>query len=486
MRQRIIAAAVALVTIGAFGGVVGVIPAEANSHHACTLRSRNSDHDPAPDCWEIPNGLNPKKRDFNTDKDHDGLTARQEWSIDSRSTSDPLSRPLQADESDTNRNHVDDAHEDLDGDGSTNMQELLFGTDPLDATSFPQAPVTGCWQVPPTIASNGTANVSKKLQAVIDIVPDGSCLDLGAGARYRSNQSLGVFDRHDFTINGNGATIFTNVHGPIDRVAQKSERRQFAIVLGSNISVSDLTIQGPNPSPNFVKEYEFEAGLVVAGVDTATITGVSVNHVSGDFVTISDFGGGSGHPLPDHNVTISNGTFAVAGRQGVAISANTDGVTFLGNTFNRIARSGVDIELIPGKDAHNITFIDNTFSNFNLNWVSSVGLSAASDVSFIGNHLVGESMHVKIGPRDVVNGLHPSDWTFQGNDSDTVAGGSSALFMFHNTDGVTISDNVQPFYDGAAGIVVSAYNSCGFTVENNTFAFVQHLFQNDDPPPSCP
>src|SRR6188508_343247 len=82
-----------------FGGAVAlmapsglVIHAAVASAHtsgrtaACTATSPDTDRDHIADCWEGPNGLTVGLRDGKKDRDHDGLTAVKEFSLDVRTT----------------------------------------------------------------------------------------------------------------------------------------------------------------------------------------------------------------------------------------------------------------------------------------------------------------------------------------------------------------------------------------------------------------
>jgi hypothetical protein len=484
----------------------------------CTVAAPDVDGDRLPDCWERKNGLDPATADANTDFDLDGLSALEEYVLDLRSEGRPLF-PYRASSRDSNGDGKPDGDDDLDDDGYSNKWELRHGTDPLDPNDPPPGPgptptptptptpsptgppspppsPTGppspppgptCAIVPDGIAADGSRDVTAELQAFIDSVPDGSCILLSAGARYRADDTLWIRDRHDLTIEATGATIFTDALDPINtsgKGAGSSDRRQIVIETGSDISIVGLTVDGPNPTPAYVQERESEAGVAVRGVDGAVLRDLTITQVYGDFLTITDFGNGTGIQVPSRDVLVTGGTFSIAGRQGVAMSGSSVGTTIAGNTFRGIARSGIDIELLPGRQVTGARIIDNTFEGFGLNWIAMGGRSSVDGAYFGGNEIIGETLRLKIGPPAGVATVTHRHLTFEGNRSTVDAEGDAALFSFRYVDHVTIVANVQHFAPGVAGVVVWTDGGCGYTVEDNDFAGMTTMFATS-PPPAC-
>jgi hypothetical protein len=446
--------------------LTGAAPAAASPHHhhPCSVRSPDTDHDHLPDCWEHHNGLVVGRHDQNTDKDGDGLLAKEEFAIDVATTGDRgIFFPYRADKFSSAGDRYNDGDIDPDGDGYTNLQEVVFRSDPMNAASTPVLPVGTCATVPSTVASNGSMNVTLRLQAVIDTVPDGSCLDLSPDARFRSDGTLSIDSRNNFTINGNGALLFSNVPGHIFRKGTPASKRlHLGIIGGSNITVDGLRIRGPNPVARYNGLYEFEAGVVVSGVVGEVLSNLTISHVYGDFITFSQHDG-----IPAQNVLVTGGHFSIAGRQGLAFSQSASNITVEDSTFDGMGRSGTDIELISLDNVvSNVTIQNNTWSNFHLFWVSATG-GTSNGVHYLGNQLTGETMQAKLGSQDWV-GHQNTDFTFVGNSSDTPVGGSAPLFNFKNTDNVAIQDNYQTFMKGS-GIGVAVTNGCGYTVDGNQF-----------------
>jgi hypothetical protein len=486
----------------------------------CTVAAPDTDGDRLPDCWERKNGLDPASPDDGTDLDGDGLRALEEYVLDMRAQGRPLF-PYRASSRDSNGNGKPDGDEDLDDDGFSNKWELQHGTDPLDPndpgttpppsptptqppTPSPTASPTGppsppppspsptepppgptCAAVPDTIAADGSRDVTGALQAFIDSVPDGSCILLPAGARYRADDTLWLRGRHDLTIAATGATVFTDALDPINesgKGAGSSDRRQIVIEGGSDVTIVGLTVDGPNPTPSYVQERESEAGVAVRGVDGAVLRNLTITEVYGDFLTITDLGNGSGVQTPSRDVLVTGGTFTVAGRQGVAMSGGSIGTTIAGNAFSRMARSGIDIELLPGRLVTDARITDNTFEAVGLNWVAMGGRSSVDGAYFGGNLVVGDTLRLKIGPPSGVVTVAHRHLTFEGNRSTVDAQGDAAIFSFRYVDHVTIVGNVQHFAPGVAGVVIWTDGGCGYTVEGNDFAGMTALFASARPP----
>jgi hypothetical protein len=109
--------------------------AEVNVHETDPLDD-DTDGDGMPDGWEVDNGLNPVVNDANQDPDSDGLTNLEEY----QELTDPQDDDTDGDgmpdgwEVDNGLNPlIDDTGLDADSDGLSNLEEYAHGTDPQDA-----------------------------------------------------------------------------------------------------------------------------------------------------------------------------------------------------------------------------------------------------------------------------------------------------------------------------------------------------------------
>jgi hypothetical protein len=124
---------------------------------------------------------------------------------------------------------------------------------------------------------------------------------------------------------------------------------------------------------------------------------------------------------------------------------------------------------------------NNVFDGFGLNWLAMGGQSSVSGAYFGYNRIVGDTMRLKIGPPAGVTSVSHEYLTFEGNSSDTLAEGSSAVFSFRYVDHVVIVGNVQRFAPNVVGIVIWTDGGCDYTVEGNDFAGMVSMFAPSRP-----
>jgi hypothetical protein len=140
--------------------------------HGTNPNLTDSDGDGMDDYWEIQNGLNALSDDANEDADNDGLTNLEEYQYGT----DPRSSDSDADGIDDGweiSNGSDpllaDGNADPDGDGLSNLQEYLHGTDPLDPDSDDDSvndyiEVTQAYSDPNVVDFDGTVTTHSTVQ----------------------------------------------------------------------------------------------------------------------------------------------------------------------------------------------------------------------------------------------------------------------------------------------------------------------------------
>jgi len=456
----------------------------------CHRGSRDRDHDLIPDCWEPRNGLVVGPRDHLTDKDHDGLLALHEFRLDAAVGG--VFGPYRADVSNSDHDGgfvkfgwefpTLDGWEDFDGDGFVNAAERVWRTNAASANSHPTLPATGCVVIPASVAHDGSRNVTLLVQAVLDTVPDGGCLRFRANGRYRHNGTLRIVGRNDLTIDGNGAVLFTDRPGVLQAGAANTKRPHVQVIAGQNVTIDDLSIDGPNPSGGYHEIYESEHGFDVKGAIGLTIRNSSVRQVYGDFVYIDDteWPIHTGIKVPTTDLLVIDSSFRVAGRQGIGVSGNAVGVRFEGNTFRRVSRSAIDIEMHLDRTVSQFEVVGNTFQGFRHNWIAA-GDGTATDMYFGFNTILGESMHSKIVPRNL--GVTHERWVFEGNVSDTQNAADSSVFMMAQSRDFTFIGNVQPMAVGGEPVFLLLADVCGITLVDNSFSGMPTLFDPAEPPP---
>ena len=323
--------------------------------------------------------------------------------------------------------------------------------------------------VPGSIDATGATDVTGALLAFFDTVADGSTVEFPAGARYRVDGTLHLVDRHDLTIDGNGAKFKATTKG--DR-----GRRQFHFRGGSNITVREVVVVGAHPEPGkhgkYYKNLEAQHGFDFWGVDGVLVEDVVVRNVYGDFLYL-------GMDNRDHaaiwskNVVVRDSTFRGSGRQGITINA-AENVLIANNSISEVRRSTFDIEPNGGTwGVRHVRIVANQIGAGRLNFVANHGSRKAvfDDVQIVDNVLTGKAM--KMYFRGGTGAGRRANLLIEGNVSNHRFGSGRGVIEVENFDGVTIRDNTQPFKTRRHGnkrmTAVKVKGSCDVDVSGNHF-----------------
>jgi hypothetical protein len=163
-------------------------------------------------------------------------------------------------------------------------------------------------------------------------------------------------------------------------------------------------IIGPNTSG--VVDSQNDSGIQLSGVQTATITGMTIKDVDGDFVTVSglleaaDEAAGGSAAFPSVDVTISDNSFDRSGRQGVT-PEYVNGVTITHNSFTGVAASNIDMEAdAVGGCACDVDVDHNTFSGPVAYLVAGLTGLSIQHFTFANNVLNdGAQMKLQLAPQ---------------------------------------------------------------------------------------
>jgi hypothetical protein len=212
--------------------------------------------------------------------------------------------------------------------------------------------------------------VTSELHAWIGAQPDHSTLRFPAGACYRVDGTLRIYHRNGLTLDGNGATIRAFTQG--DRA-----RRHLRLVGGSDLLVRDLVVHGANPNAGtgdeaFDRDFEAQHGIEIDGVQGATLDGVRVTDVWGDFVYIGAEHAKTGW-IPSRHVVVKNSHFERNGRQGITPNFCED-VLITNNYIGEVRRATFDLEPpAPSWWIRDVRIIGNTTGDGRLMWLASGG-----------------------------------------------------------------------------------------------------------------
>ena len=218
------------------------------------------------------------------------------------------------------------------GHGGSSSTNKTFGVTATPRSSIRASVAAGCG-----------IDATTSLQDLISSTPNGGVVNLITGRCYDVENTIVINGRNNLTIDGHGAILRAFSQGARDRMLVK-------IRASSGVVVRNLTLWGPNVTGVYVSALEGQHGIGVFGGTNTLLDGIHVKQVYGDGVTLTKAGDGSRAPA-DH-VTIENSTFDTIGRQGIS-PVFVSNIVISGNTFDRIARTVIDLE--PDTDSYTIT-----------------------------------------------------------------------------------------------------------------------------------
>ena len=329
------------------------------------------------------------------------------------------------------------------------------------------------YDVPPSIDTTGTTDVTQALMAFFASVPDSSIIRFHQSAQYRAEGTILVKNRARLTFDGNGATLFALTDGstvtPPAELANRwpRGRRHFLIEGGRWIVVRNLTIKGANPNAGtgdaaYNSAYEAQHGFEFAGVQGGELEHVTVTDIYGDFVYFGPYNG-----RITSQVRVHDSDFERNGRQGMAFTSARD-ITIERVRMAQVRRAHFDIEPNFTTDTiRRISIRGNTFGPGRLLFLASGGAGGVvEDISVTDNTLSGKPLNIDIKPPV---GYRRARFTIRGNTSDATFGSLAPLIGIARVDGVDVEGNTNPLDPRRAMTGVSVTESCGTVVGNNHF-----------------
>jgi hypothetical protein len=236
---------------------------------------------------------------------------------------------------------------------------------------------------PQSIAADCSVDVADQLNDWLRSVPDGSWIDFPNSSCYQVNDSLLLENRRNLVIEGNGSTFRAQTKVP----TRETNRAQWFLAYGSDITIRDMTLQGMNPRAEFDERYEFDHNLFIRGSSAVTIDNVHGRNAYGEFISIAQ--GVDGTTIP-RDIAIRNTSADTIGRMGIACVA-CDGVTVEDSVFNRIGYHVFDLEVEgDGRPGRNITYTGNQigshgFAFFSVGTPFQTYRNDMSNVRIVGN-----------------------------------------------------------------------------------------------------
>jgi hypothetical protein len=298
---------------------------------------------------------------------------------------------------------------------------------PVPATAA--KPVVAGIAVPASIDATGSVDSSAALNAWIANVPDGSTIVFQAGGTYRLSSAIKFGRRHNFTLEGNGATL---------KAGGGTTEPSSLLWIGtgdSGIVIRNFTLVGNSSSPGVYQPgREGAHGILVDGGGGINISRVTISGVWGDCLYVGTAANG---------VTFHDATCRSNGRNGVTITSGSN-VTIQRVRFDRAGYNTFDIEPNHASEsAQNVRFLSNTAGTWSNAFLSADGAvgSVVNGITASGNTVTGKSMLT------VINLARRQSVVFTNNRSTVAAAGP--VLRFAHIDGLTVTGNSQPLSSGS-------------------------------------
>lgn len=347
------------------------------------------------------------------------------------------------------------------------MVATLAGIGQFSATAVAS---TATLTPPRSIATDCSVDVSSRLQAFFQRVPDNSRVELARDACYRIDRTVTLANAHGISIDGMnasmqrpaGVTVPLGTRGgnPILRLTNvRDVTLQRVHLLGSN-TVSDKVKLRPKYGA-WNSTMEADHGIHLQGVQRVTLQNLTVDAIFGDGVYI----GGSDAHAQSSAVQLRSVDIDRNGRQGVAVTSARD--VLLDNvTIAHSRRAGVDLEPHPGRDVSRIEIRRSHITSW-LRAINSAGTGAVNDVYVHDNEFLRSAVPVVFnrgGPRAAPR----QGWDVIDNTIAFTVRSSAAAMVFGRTSDVLVHGNRARFSLGS-GLAVIAGSST-VTIECNLFA----------------
>jgi len=344
---------------------------------------------------------------------------------------------------------------DINSDGSVNVLDLS-----ILLSHYGQS-FNGDVQIPASIASDCSTDVTSALISWMNSVPDNSTLQFGSGKCYRVEGTIDLSNRSGLVFDGNNST-FKSLNPMTSGNSADDQRAMWRIWGSTSITIQDMTLIGAYIHGGTHDPTLQHAHAIDLRGTTAEISNIQMSQLAGDCVY---------YGLGSNNTTRSSGSFhdstcSSIGRNAVSLVA-ADNVTVQRVTTGTIGYEAFDVEPNAGPgfgDCHD-TFDSNIIGTSALHAYSVVETAPICNQSFTNNHITSPA-GLKISIGDPLNkGFHPNGILISGNHADNPA--TPTPINADNVDNLTITNNTIPMT--AAGYMTAVTNSCKVVVSGNSY-----------------
>jgi hypothetical protein len=338
-------------------------------------------------------------------------------------------------------------------------------------------------RVPRSIPSDGSRDVTKRLQRFIQSVPDNSRIVFKRHGVYRVDGTITIEHRTGLVFSGRGAQLKAVIWKGTARA-----RSQLRFVGGGNLIVRRLRVKGANPFAGndddraYNPLYEAQHAFNILGVQGMLLDGVRATDTWGDFVYIGPEIPSQGVAIPSRDVTVRDSRFARNGRQGICVCSGED-IMIENNTLRDMRRSVFDIEPPAAWPVHRVSIIGNRTSNHRLNWLANAGYGGDNITDIYFGHNTDDTGRIDV--RNSSTTTARENYTFEYNTILTAPHSPRAPFEFRAPFGgpgiinVVVRNNTATFVAGADMAAVSLNNVHTAQVYNNVFTGVGKVLVAD-------
>ena len=335
--------------------------------------------------------------------------------------------------------------------------------------------------VPTTIASDCSVDVTTAMLNWINSVPNNYTLSFGSGKCYRLDGTVEVRGRSGLTFEGNGAT-FKSLAPMTSGSATDDQRAMFRVIGSTNFIFRNMTIIGAYTKGGTLDNtLQHAHGFDIRGT-SVEIANTNVSNVAGD---CAYFG------LGYDNVTRSSGkyhdsTCTSIGRNGLAVTAGND-IRAERNTMSNLGFDAFDVEpnvgtytTSTGWGSARVTIDSNTIKGYYRLYAYSIVTNAPNiDQYFTNNKVVGNGLRIGIvDPNSAA--VRATNVNITGNTADT-ATWSPALEV-GRVDILNVTNNTVPM---GGGTMATVDHSCKVNVSGNVFAGGTTQFTETNPTTGC-
>lgn len=336
------------------------------------------------------------------------------------------------------------------------------------ASSAASSSAAATYQVPASIPSDCSVDVTSQLLSWIGSVPDNSVLSFGAGACYRIEGTLELRNRTGLDLEGNGAT-FRSFNAPSD------QRAIWRVIDSSGFVFRNMTIIGSYANGGTLDSSLQHAHAIDLRGTSAEVANVSMSNLAGDCVYF-----GLGYSAATRSSgSVHDSSCVGTSRNAVSLTA-ADNVLVSHVTTNKIGLTAFDVEPNTGTGfgSNGATFDSNTIGSYYLYAFAVVENEPVSNQSFTNNTVSGRGLRVGIVAGG--GGYRASNITISGNSA--TSSQVPAAIEGDNVDTLTVTGNTIPL---TTGTMAAIDDTCGATVSSNSYPGGTSQYTITNTPPSC-